>query len=143
MSEALFWTLFLGVAAGILLVQRWGRGRERTRQEGERASREAEREQRDEAFWKSAKCVRAKVLSTYQDGMVNLKPNLRITLRVEAPEGDYEMETELHVDYTDLHRLSTGSMIDVYVDPKKRDRVVLCDPDTADMLREADKPLRE
>jgi hypothetical protein len=61
-----------------------------------------------------------------------LKPNYRVTLKVEAPAGAYDVDTEMHVDYADAHRMKDGRTVDVYVDlkhPENRKQVVLCSED--------------
>jgi hypothetical protein len=85
-------------------------------------------EQRDTArreFLKTAKRMQAKILSASQFGMVNLLPNLSLSLRVEAPEGAYDVDVEHHVDFIDLPRFTEGCMVDVYVDPENREHVVV------------------
>jgi hypothetical protein len=117
------------------------------------AEAKAESEQRDKErreFLDSAKIVRARVLSAHQEGRINLMPNICLSLMIESPEGAYRAEVTQPIEPTDLHRYRDGSMVDVYVDPKNRERVALCDPDIAAMHREteesmarADKLLRE
>jgi hypothetical protein len=76
-------------------------------------------------FLKSAKLLRAKVLSAYQESRVNLLPSIRFSLMVESPEGDYEVEVTQTIEPTELHRFGKGSMVNVFVDPENRDHVVL------------------
>ena len=148
-QSVVFWTL-VGIGVAIAAVQ-WWRGnqaeaRRQALQEADRAREVAEREQRAEekrAFVKSAKVMRARVLWSSQQGMVNLKPLLLMSLRVEAPDGPYDVELEEKVEYADLPRFAEGSTIDVYADPSHRERVVLCDPHIAEMLRDGDKSLRD
>jgi hypothetical protein len=76
-------------------------------------------------FLKSAKLLRAKVLAAYQEGLVDLLPSIRFSLMVQRPEGDYKVEVTQTIEPTELHRFSRGSMVDVFVDPENRERVVL------------------
>jgi type II secretory pathway pseudopilin PulG len=128
----------IGIVAAIALVG-WllssSRAREQAALETQRARQQAEQEQRtkEEAdsvtkareFRKSATRMRARVRFMYQSGMVNLLPNLHLTLTVEAPDGPYDVEVEHHVENIDLPRFAEGSTIDVYVDPEDRKHVVV------------------
>jgi hypothetical protein len=140
LSNTSFWIVFWGViGAGMALVWRWQGSRAKARER-------VEREQRDQAeaeFRKSAKLMRARVRWSYQMGMVNLKPNLHFHLTVEAPEGAYDAEVEQPIEYMDLPRFADGSMVGVWVDPKNRERVVLCDPATADEIMDTGKRLSD
>jgi hypothetical protein len=127
-STWLFWTLFLGFGGGITLYS-WRSNAKRD------ALEDAERKRRDDAesaFWKNAKTMRAKVLMSVQVGMVNLKPNFMLRLKIEAPDGPYEVEIEDHVDYNEVGNLKEGREIAVYVDAKDRNHVRVGD---AEMLK--------
>lgn len=90
-------------------------------------------------FEKSATIMRARVLSSSHGGsMRNLKPVLLMRLKVEAPDGAYEVDVERVVEYDELRFFREDRTIDVYVDPKNREHVVPCDPGTAKLLRDAD-----
>lgn len=89
--------------------------------EERRARERAERE----AFRKSARRLRAKITGASQLGLVNLKPNLVLSLRVEDPDGSYEVNVQHHVDFVELDHYREGRTVDVLVDPKDRDHVVV------------------
>ena len=59
----------------------------------------------------------------FQVGQYNLQPLMSFHLRIEAPEGAYEVDVEHAVDprYADLYR--DGCKLHVYVDPKNREHV--------------------
>ncbi len=132
MESALGILVFVAMAAAILLFQRW----QRKRQEAESARVESERKQRDDDFWKAAKRVRAKVLSACGTGVrYNLMPVIDFTLEIESPDGSYEVNVKQAVDHVDLHRISFGKTLSVWIDPSKRDRIEL----TTAMLEESDE----
>ena len=87
--------------------------------------------------------MRAKVVFCSQFGLVNLKPNLNLSLRVEAPDGAYDAEVEEHVEYVDLPLYAQGRTVYVYVDPKDRQHLALCSPGIADMQRESEAAREE
>jgi hypothetical protein len=137
MQDLLSWMLFGGILAGIglffWLFGRWMDKRTaaatQAAMQAANASRQAEWEQEekeDREFRERGVRMRAKVLSKLQYGRVNLRPNLHIRLRVEAPDGAYEVEVQKRLDYEHPHRFPEGSMVDVLVDPEDRERVVLC-----------------
>ncbi len=149
MTTVLFWTAF-GIGAAILIVRWWreaqGEAREKARHEAQRAREKAEEEQRTEyrrEFMKSATLVRARVLSSSQVGRTNLQPDLLVSLRVEAPDGPFDVHVEANVEPTELHRLAAGSTIDVWFHPEHRERVYLeLDQDLAKTIRESQEMLR-
>ncbi len=98
----------------------------RPRRQEARERVEAERQQRDDAFWKSAKRVRAKVLSAWHEGNFDLMPEMRLTLEIQNPDGNYQLEVTQPIRVTDVHRVSEGSVLTVWIDPSKRDRIEIC-----------------
>jgi|SRR5579862_8702835 len=115
---------FVWVGGGILLYQWWARRREADRKKEEDWQREHQREQDDDEFWKNAKRVPATILSCLQYGRVNLRPVLHMRLRVDDPDGAYEVDVEKGVEVTKAHHFEEGNTVHVYVDPKQRERVV-------------------
>ena len=94
--------------------------------------RDAERAQetkREVEFFMNTPRLRAKILSAEQSGLVNLKPNFRLVLRIEGPDGVYPVETEQYVEFADVQRIVAGRTVDVKFDPKVRDRIRLCSND--------------
>jgi hypothetical protein len=89
----------------------------------------ARRDEDDREFLTSATRLRARVLRSEQFGMVNLKPSFRLVLRIDGPDHVYPVETDQHVEYADVQRVRAGKVVDVWFDPKKRDRVRLCPHD--------------
>jgi len=150
MTTVLFWTA-LGIGAAILIVRGWreaqAQAREKARQEAQRAREKAEEEQRAEyrrAFMKSATLVRARVLSSFQVGRINLEPDLQLSLRVEAPDGPFDVDVEEQVEPTELHRLAAGSTVHVWFHPEHRERVYLeLDQEFAKTIRESEEMLRD
>ncbi len=137
------------LAAGIVgamvlfnwLMDRRDKAQEHDAEEATQARNQAEWDRRAKErreFVDSATIMRAKVVFSFQAGMVNRKPKLNLSLRVEAPDGAYDVEVEEHVEYVDLPRYAAGSTVYVYVDPKDRQHVALCSPTIADMHREED-----
>jgi hypothetical protein len=156
MTTALFWTA-VGIGAAILIVRWWREAqadaREEARQKAQRAREKAEEEKRAESrreFMKAATLVRARVLSSFQVGRTNLQPDLQLSLRVESPDGPFDVDVEDNVEPTELHRLAAGSTIDVWFHPEHRERVYLeldqefvrTIRESEEMLRHADKLLR-
>jgi hypothetical protein len=99
------------------------------------------------AFEKASKIVRARVLSAYQTGeRINLELVLDITLRVPAPEGEYEVTIKEPIEYKDLHRFEVGKKVDVYANPDDKTKVLLCDPEIAKIdrdMQEDDRKFKE
>ena len=87
------------------------------------AREEAERE----AFRQSARRLHAKIVTAFQFGMVNLKPNLQLTLHVEDPEGAYDVDVEKYVEFVELPDYKEGRTVEVLVDPKDKKHVVVED----------------
>ncbi|HEY8091482.1 MAG TPA: hypothetical protein VIF09_26640, partial [Polyangiaceae bacterium] len=85
------------------------------------AREDAERD----AFRASARRLRAKIVTVFQFGMVNLKPNLQLSLHVEDPDGAYDVDVEHYVEFVELSEFRKGRMVDVLVDPKDRMHVVV------------------
>jgi hypothetical protein len=69
--------------------------------------------------------VRAEILSAYQMGQYNLMPDIQFSLRIEHPDGPYDVTVTKAIEPTELHRFAKGSTIDVYVNPKNRNHVVI------------------
>ncbi|HEY1696996.1 MAG TPA: hypothetical protein VGG39_32780 [Polyangiaceae bacterium] len=89
------------------------------------------------AFEKASRIVRARVLSTMQTGeTINLRVVLDIDLKVEAPEGAYEVQVKEPIQYKDLARFEEGREVDVYANPNDKTKVLLCDPEIAALDRE-------
>jgi hypothetical protein len=85
---------------------------------------ELEREAAEEqAFSARAKRCPASVMSAKQIGSLNARPLLALHLKVEAPDGAYEVDVEHAPDAQDAHRYATGSRIEVDVDSSDRQRV--------------------
>jgi hypothetical protein len=80
----------------------------------------------DTAFLKSASRLPARVITSEQFGIVNLKPSFRLVLRIDGPDGFYPVETDQRVEYADVKRVAAGRMVEVWFNPAKRDRVWLC-----------------
>ncbi len=80
----------------------------------------------DHEFLESAKLMTATVLSASQAGRVNLRPNIEFKLRVEHPDGPYEVEVTTTIDPMKAHRFAEGCTVDVFVDPENREHVKLC-----------------
>ncbi|HEY8041257.1 MAG TPA: hypothetical protein VIF15_15730 [Polyangiaceae bacterium] len=143
----------LGLFAGFWIFQWWKGAREARERYRTETDAKAEREQRDKderEFRESATIGRARVLSAHQLGRVNLEPNIWLILEIESPDGAYQVELTQPIEPTELHRFGKGNMVDVYVDPKNREHVALCDPeiaaihrDTEESMARADKLLRE
>jgi hypothetical protein len=76
------------------------------------------------------------VLSRLQTGeRINLRVVLDISVMVEAPEGAYRVDLKEPIPYKDLHRFEEGSEIDVYANPDDHTKVLLCDPEIAEIHR--------
>ncbi len=84
---------------------------------------EQKRAEGKRAFLQSAKVVRGTVLSTRTVGEYNHKPMLRISVKVDAPEGSYTVDTKMAVEQTWIPRFTDGSTLDVYVDPNDPQRI--------------------
>ena len=96
------------------------------------------------AFEKASKIVRARVRSAYQTGeTINLEVVLDISLRVPAPEGEYEVTIKEPIEYKDLHRFEAGKKVDVYANPNDKTKVLLCDPEIAAIHREMEEDDRK
>ncbi len=93
-----------------------------------KAQREQEAAERRE-FYAIAKRLPATVVSSVHVGEYNLRPLLGLRLRIEAPEGAYEVDVEHAPQPQYVHHYGDGEKIDVYVDPKNRDRVKCAAPD--------------
>lgn len=108
----------------------WSRqqARERAKQQAKEQDERERREQRDKAeleLMRTGTRLRAKVRAAYQFGTFCLLPYLEISLRVEAPDGEYDVDVELAVEPTKLHLVADGSMVDVAVDPKNREHLLI------------------
>ena len=79
----------------------------------------------ERAFSTPENRVRAKILSAYQSGQYNLMPDICFSLRIEHPDGPYDVTVTKAIEPTELHRFSEGRTIEVYVNPKNRNHVVL------------------
>lgn len=76
----------ISIPVALVLAKYWVRSRELVRH--------------DAPDWErllSAPRFRAKILQAEQDGMTNLKPNFRLVLRIDLPEGAYPVETDQYV----------------------------------------------
>lgn len=142
MTPVAWWILGAVVA---LLAFQWWRGKRTTADEPAREDPEVERERREQArkeFWEKAKRVKAKVLSAYGTGArYNLEPVIALRLRIEGPDGGYDVEVEQAIDPIDLARLTPGKVVSVYIDPSKRDRIKLVDASTEALLDDSDEML--
>jgi hypothetical protein len=145
MSDPRFWMLAAGIVGAMVLFNwlfdRWDKAKTREAEEAAEAGNRAEWDRRAKErreFLDSATVMRAKVVFSTQFGMVNQKPNLNLSLRVEAPDGAYDVDVEEHVEFVDLPRYAEGSTVYVYVDPKDRQHVALCSPAIADMQSESE-----
>ena len=105
------------------VTDRWGKGTE------DDVARIKERWAREDAEWAgfraSAKRLQAKIVTAWQFGLVNLKPNLQLSLRVEDPDGPYDVDMEHHVEFVELPDYREGRMVDVLVDAKDKKHVVV------------------
>jgi len=122
--------LFFGSAAvlavGVALKVRRGKAEDRSAAGADRDEK-ADRERRYEEerqFSTPDNCRRATILSAYQMGQYDLMPAICFFLRVEHPEGPYDITVTEAIEPTKLHRFAEGCTIEVYVDPKNRNHVV-------------------
>jgi hypothetical protein len=86
----------------------------------------AQAEKEEQEFLDSATLMSATVLSASQSGRVNLRPNVELKLRVDHPDGPYEVEVTQTIDPMKAHRFAEGCTVEVFVDPENRERVKLC-----------------
>ena len=123
-GEALWIAGCVATAVGISVFGYWQKARTKAKERAEREQRD-----KDEAEFRTrAKRVRARIRSSYQMGMVNQMPNFKFHLRVEAPEGPYDVWVEKHLGYMAIPRYVDGSVVEVRVDPNNRERVVIDGP---------------
>jgi hypothetical protein len=111
--------IFIGACALFLAGMFWNGRRQEARER-------AERDQRDNAeleLIRTGTRLRAKVRRASQWGTSGLLPYLELSLTVEAPEGEYDVDVKLAVDAAKLHLVAEGSVVDVAVDPENREHL--------------------
>jgi hypothetical protein len=79
-------------------------------------------------FRRRAKVMPAVILSTRTVGQVNLKPWLRVSVRVDDPAGPYAAEGKAVVEHTHLARYNDGATINVLIDPENRQHIEFDEP---------------
>jgi hypothetical protein len=79
-------------------------------------------------FRRRAKVMPAVILSTRTVGQVNLKPMLKVSVRVDDPAGPYTAEGKAVVEQTHIIRYADGAAINVLVDPENRQHIEFDEP---------------